>query len=136
MLGKMPVRVQYGDQVSDLTVHVVAGEGPDLFGRDWMSRFGVTLDSIHALDAEPSKLLLKEVLCKHPDLFSEELGCLQGMKVQLHVDPEAKPRFFKPRTVAYALREGESGGRARMSPEHWCDLPRAVLKLGCTHCAC
>ena len=40
-------------QEADLCVHVVAGEGPDLFGRDWMNEFGVTIDSIHALSAEP-----------------------------------------------------------------------------------
>ena len=34
LLGKVPVKVSYGNHEGDLTVQVVAGEGPDLFGRD------------------------------------------------------------------------------------------------------
>ena len=39
---------------------------------------------------------LKEVLQKHSVVFTEELGCMQGPKVKLHVDANAKPKFHKP----------------------------------------
>lgn len=37
-------------------------------------------------------------------MFRDELGTLKGMTVKLHVDPEATPRFFKPRSVPYAMK--------------------------------
>ena len=42
---------------------------------------------------------------KYSSIFTEELGCLKGMEVKLNVDPNATPKFFKPRPVPLALRE-------------------------------
>ena len=36
LMGNLHVRVQYGDQVAKLALVVVAGEGPSLFGRNWL----------------------------------------------------------------------------------------------------
>ena len=36
-------------------------------------------------------------------MFRDELGTLKGVKLRLCVDPEATPRFFKPRSVPYAI---------------------------------
>eukprot|EP00731_Ephydatia_muelleri_P017649 Em0010g747a len=47
---------------------------------------------------------LKSLLDKHAALFKEELGQIKGVKVKIHVDPKARPSFFKPRPVPYALR--------------------------------
>ena len=38
-------------------------------------------------------------------MFADELGCAKGIKAKIYVDPEAKPRFCKPRTVPFAFRE-------------------------------
>ena len=35
VLGEMVAKVEYKDQSHDLTVVVVKGDGPNLFGRDW-----------------------------------------------------------------------------------------------------
>ncbi|KAI0232573.1 hypothetical protein LSAT2_017097, partial [Lamellibrachia satsuma] len=40
-----------------------------------------------------------------PDVFSEGLGELKGMKVKIQVKDDATPRFHKPRPVPYALKE-------------------------------
>ncbi|KAJ8375620.1 hypothetical protein SKAU_G00062000 [Synaphobranchus kaupii] len=37
-------------------------------------------------------------------IVGDELGTLWGTTVKLHVDPQATPRFFKPRGVAYAMK--------------------------------
>jgi hypothetical protein len=47
---------------------------------------------------------LQEVLDKH-SVFKDELGLVKGTEAKIHVDPQAAPRFCKPRTVPYALRE-------------------------------
>ena len=36
--GKLLVRVEYNNQVKDLTLHVVKTQGPALFGRDWLHK--------------------------------------------------------------------------------------------------
>ena len=39
-----------------------------------------------------------------PEVFSNKLGCLKNVLVHIPVPPDATPRFFKPRSVPYALR--------------------------------
>jgi len=50
---------------------------------------------------------LQEVLEKHSSLLCIELGCLQGMEVNLNVDSNATPKFFKARSVPLALKRVE-----------------------------
>lgn len=38
-------------------------------------------------------------------MFDPGLGTLKGFQAKISIDPEAKPRFCKARTVPYALRE-------------------------------
>eukprot|EP00731_Ephydatia_muelleri_P001700 Em0001g1700a len=38
------------------------------------------------------------------DLFKEELGRVKGVEVKVHVDELARPRFFRPRPVPFALK--------------------------------
>ena len=38
-------------------------------------------------------------------MFADELGCIKGIKAKIYVDPEARPRFCKPRTVPFEFRE-------------------------------
>ena len=40
----------------------------------------------------------------HTEVFKDELGLVKGMTAEIHVDPQAPPRFFKARSVPYALR--------------------------------
>ena len=48
---------------------------------------------------------MQELLERHGEVFQAELGTLRGYEAKIHVDPGAKPRFCKARTVPYALRE-------------------------------
>ena len=48
---------------------------------------------------------IKEVQDKHEVVFDGSIGCLKDVKVTLQVNEAAKPKFLKPRTVPYLLRE-------------------------------
>ena len=44
--------------------------------------------------------------CRSMQLFfTEELGCMKGHGVTIQVDDKVKPKFCKPRTVPFALRD-------------------------------
>ena len=47
---------------------------------------------------------LKDLLSKHAEVFKDELGTVQSMKVKLHLKPDARPKFCKPRSVPFALK--------------------------------
>jgi len=46
----------------------------------------------------------EDILKQYSEVFKDELGTLKDVTVKLHVDPEAMPRFFKHRSVPYAMK--------------------------------
>jgi len=50
-------------------------------------------------------LNVHELLDRFSIVFKEELGTMKGVKARIEVDPDAKPRYCKARTIPYALRE-------------------------------
>ena len=48
---------------------------------------------------------LDELLKRYDVIFKEQLGKIKDLKATIRVQSEATPKFFKPRPVAYALRE-------------------------------
>ena len=47
---------------------------------------------------------LQELLDKHTPVFSEGLGCSNGPPMKLKVDADAQPKFYKARSVSFALK--------------------------------
>ena len=101
VVGATNMIVQLGEIVATLSAQVVVGEGPDLMGRDWLGRLKVNIGQVNLLEHDK----IKEVLDKHEAVFDGNIGCLKDAKVTLHVNEAAKPKFLKPRTVPYLLRE-------------------------------
>ena len=101
VVGATNMTVHYGEIVATLSAQVVVGEGPDLMGRDWLGRLKVNIGQVNLLEHDK----IKEVLDKYEAVFDGSLGCLKDAKVTLQVNEAAKPKFLKPRTVPYLLRE-------------------------------
>ena len=47
----------------------------------------------------------ESILKKHSELFKKELDLVKEIKVKLDVDQYCQPRFFKLRSVPFALRQ-------------------------------
>lgn len=47
---------------------------------------------------------LDYLLDKYGDIFVDELGTIKSFSAKLHVNPQEKPKFYKVRTVPYALQ--------------------------------
>ena len=104
VLGVLQVSVQYRGQQATLPLQVVKGKGsgPSLFGRNWLDTIRLDWHNIcHA--SCPSEL--QETLSKYRAVFEEGLGTLKDFKASIDVDPRAKPRFCKSRSIPYAMRD-------------------------------
>ncbi|XP_063049093.1 uncharacterized protein K02A2.6-like [Engraulis encrasicolus] len=102
VVGVADVEVIYGQQVKTLPLVVVKGTGPSLLGRAWLETLKLKWDEIKHVRTETQGL--QQVLSKHEDVFKEELGMLKGMKATIRVSAEASPKFYRPRSVPYAMR--------------------------------
>ncbi len=101
VLGEVEMLVVYKNQKKSLPLVVVEGEGPSLFGRDWLAHFKLNWHEIKSIRNEE----LSDILKRANEVFQHELGELKGCKATIHVDPKATPRFCKARPVPYAMRE-------------------------------
>ena len=79
---------------------VVEGNGPCLFGPQWLSKIRLNWQSINNVR---SNTACQDILDRYQEVFKSELGTLKGYKAQISVDPNATPRFCKARPVPYAM---------------------------------
>jgi len=98
LLGAIEVDVMYEGQSAKVKLLVVDGEGPSLMGRDLLKKICLNWGEIMHMR------VVGDILSKYADVFKDELGTLRGTTVKLTMDPNAKPRFCKPRTVPYAMK--------------------------------
>ena len=103
VLGNLHVRVQYESQEAKLVLVVVEGNGPSLFGRNWLKYLRLNWSNIAVVRS--TKLKLHTLLHLHESLFKDELGTIEPYQATLHVQTEAAPRFFKPRPVPFAIKD-------------------------------
>ena len=82
-------QVKYEEQQYSLPLLVVDGDGPSLFGRNWLSSVTLNWNSIKHLSTG-----LDSLLQKYKEIFKDELGTLKGVYAKLVVKPGATPKFF------------------------------------------
>ena len=98
--GQVQVEVQYEQQQVKLPLVIVDGNGPSLFGRQWLDCIKLNWRLINHVQSET----LQSVLDHHQEVFNSELGTLKGYEAKILVDTDAQPRFCKARPVPYAMR--------------------------------
>ena len=103
VVGDLPVHVVYGDQEKDLSLVIVKENGPALLGRDWLAH--IRLDWPYLAYQSRSSLQLEELLQKYEEVFREELGTVKSVRVTLTVKENTQPKFFRPRTVPFAIKD-------------------------------
>ena len=103
VVGQLNVHVKYGTQTAPLILVVMTGNGPSLFGRNWLTHIQLDWKRIATVEAVPHGLT--SLLTKHDSLFKEELGTVHPYKATLHVNSDATPKFFKPRPMPFALKD-------------------------------
>ena len=79
---------------------VVAGEGPSLFGRDWLQAIRLGWKAI----CQVERCQLSDILSRYKNVFQPGLGTFEGYEAKIVVDLEAQPRFYKARSIAYSMR--------------------------------
>ena len=92
--GVIEVKVQYKNQSEQLQLVVACGNGPSLFGRDWLMK--LRLDWAQLCDNHVCySLSLQGILDEYSSVFTSELGTLKDSAVTISLDPTAQPRFCK-----------------------------------------
>ena len=108
VLGSITVSVSYRDQQCDLPLLVARGVSDELplLGRDWLRVLKLDWKAVHLVQGPSNSMdqQLQSILNEHSDVFRDELGLMQGVKVSLQVTADAKPIYQRSRPVPFALR--------------------------------
>ena len=106
VIGESMVKVAHNQQSELLPIVIVADEGPPLIGRNWLRKIRLDWKTIGAVakSSESSKQSLQKLLSKYAALFQDEAGTIESCEAKLYLKSEAKPKFFKPRPVPFALK--------------------------------
>ena len=104
VLGQLPVEVKYNDYVGTHTLFVVKGNGSNLLGRDWLQEIRLDWASIKAI-ALGWPVATEELITEYAGVFAPGAGTTRHVQAELQLKEGAQPRFFRPRTVPYVLRE-------------------------------
>ena len=105
--GVMSVDVCYGQQHHrDLKLLIVQEGGPCLLGRDWLKVVKLDWRSIGKVSMSASLESRVAALQNcYQEVFSEKLGTITPFQAKLSMAPNTKPKFSKPRTVPFTLKE-------------------------------
>ena len=96
LVGQITARATYGEQTRILSLIVVEGDGPSLLGRDWLFALQLKWKTIAMTTVDSTQRKLTEMLDKHKEMFTEELGTIHEFQAKLRVKDGATPRFHRP----------------------------------------
>ena len=95
------MEVTYKTQAKTLPLLVVAGEGPSLIGKNWLTELKLDWHELHQMYQKKD---LQTILNSHKAIFKEELGKAVGVTATLHVSDNANPYFCRSTPIPRALR--------------------------------
>ncbi|BHF69984.1 hypothetical protein SprV_0301303100 [Sparganum proliferum] len=100
--GVFTAEVEHDGELNYLPVHVVRGsQQPNLLGRNWIKCVPSVLSYVHRIGANPA---LDSILVNHKDLFRDDSAThYHGPPVKFQFQSDFRLRFFKARTVPYAV---------------------------------
>ncbi|CAI5661061.1 unnamed protein product [Oreochromis niloticus] len=101
--GAAQVQVEFRDSKKKLDVVVVEGAGTSLMGRGWIKALQLDWQPVHKIEGRDDAL--QRILARHETVFKDELGTLKGFAAKIHVASDAKPCFYKPRSVPFAMKK-------------------------------
>lgn len=105
--GTIQVPVEYEQQKRVLDLYVVGTAGPPLFGRSWLNLLQLNWKSIKSVSSTSNRDMSKcvnEILKKFNDVTQDGVGTLKDIKAHLTVKENNDPKFYKARTVPYAIK--------------------------------
>ena len=104
-VGILTCNFEYQNQQCQLPLVIVDTPGPTLLGQNWLSQIQLDWPAISKQVLLLQDKTLSPVLNQFQKVFRNELGTFTGPKVKLAVDPQVPPKFYKARSLPYAMRD-------------------------------
>ena len=100
--GTVDVWVSARGKSTELPLTILSGSGPTLLGRNWLNSINLDRPMINNIETEKYTHLLK-IYSQVFDLTNTKP--VKGIEAKIHVPSNAKPCYYKPRDIPYAVPE-------------------------------
>ena len=87
-----------------LPLTVVEGQGPSLFGRNWLEKVKLDWTEIAKVNSVTSTIKVERLLEQYKDVVQDQLGYYKNVKAKLYLKPDAVPKFHRPRPLPFAIK--------------------------------
>lgn len=112
--GEMVVHVSTEQFSGQLKLLVVSGDGPSLIGRNWFQDLGISvLSSCNKIEED-----IPLEISQYRGVFEGTLGDYKGEKVKLTLSDVSKPKFYRCRSVPFALKTKVEEALKQMEDDH------------------
>lgn len=107
VLGFLRVDVCLGKPTSQQTLLVVGCKSPILCGQDWLSTFNLLPGQVNTtqLVENATELMMQNMQREFEHVLKPGCGELKGPPLHVDLRLDAQPRYYRTRSVPYALRE-------------------------------
>jgi hypothetical protein len=105
-IGVCTVTVKHGDQERALPLHVLAGNGTALLGRDWLREINFQCQLLQLKTMND----LHKILRQYETVFSPGLGRMRNIKARITLQAGHQPRFWKARPIPLARKQAVDSG--------------------------
>ena len=102
VLGSISVTAQSETCTCTLPLLVMEEDGPSLIDRNWLTELRLDWKAVHAISLNH---LLESILEQNKEIFQQGLYKIKGSEAKLHVNTQAKPLYFKARSVPFVLKQ-------------------------------
>ena len=116
VVGQCDVMATYEHQSIELSLLVVSGSGPSLIGRDWMAKIQFNWFDIKRTRCQKEEL--DSLINSYPSVFTDGLGTMSRFTASLDIKPGITPKFFRPRSVPFAIRDAVDQELQRLEAEN------------------
>ena len=100
--GTVDVCVSAKGKSTELPLTIVSGSGPTLLGGDWLNSINLDWPMINNIATEKHIRQLK----KYSQVFDlTNTKPVKGIEAKIHGPSDAKPCYYKPRAIPYAITE-------------------------------
>jgi hypothetical protein len=112
--GECTLQVTHDNRVCDLPVVIVNGSGPSLLGLHWIRALQLDLNQLVHRTQLPSHAVhhvlgpdrLSSLSQQFAHVLNNQLGHCTKVQTHIEMNPDASPRFFKPRPLPFAYSDG------------------------------
>ncbi len=102
--GVCYVDVSYQDKTyGPLELYVIKSDTSTLLGRSWLSE--IRLDWRHIKSVKVNIPSSENIKQQYPELFSDTMGKLKGIKAKIELTDNARPSFLRARPVPLSVKE-------------------------------